>query len=129
MGYLKKSLEGISQIIRVTRTPLSIVAIVIIVIAGLFALVLFAPIPDIAKYVALGLLLACLMGVWFQFWNKAKHEPLTATEEYYIQELKLKYSGSVDERQLPEDVNIEPRRHGRKTEKIERLSDESDSEK
>ena len=130
LGYLKKSLEGISQIVRVTRTPLSIVAIIMTgLMALIFVILVFAPIPDIAKYVGAGVCFALLATAWFQFWNKAKHEPLTATEEYYIQELKLKYSGSVDERQLPEDVNVEPRRHGRKTEEIERLSDESDSEK
>ena len=122
---MKKSLEGISQIIRVTRTPLSIVAIIIIAIAGLFALVLFAPIPNIAKYVALGLLLASLMGVWFQFWNKAKHEPLSATEEYHIQELRLRHLGVTDATRSPEEIELEPKRDVRN---IERLSDESDPE-
>ena len=84
-------------------------AIIIIVIAGLFALVLFAPIPDVAKYVALGLLLACLMGVWFQFWNKAKHEPLSATEEYYIEELRLRHIGADYERSSIEQIESDPR--------------------
>ena len=103
-------------------------AIIILVIGGLFALVLFAPIPDIAKYVALGLLLACLMGVWFQFWNKAKHEPLSATEEYYIEELRLRYHGVTDTTRSSDQIEIEPMRPSRRIEIPERLNDESDSE-
>lgn len=91
---MNQTLEGISKIVRVTRTPLSIIAIGIVTPIVFSAVIfLFAPIPDIAKYIVGGLPWVVVVVVWFQFWSKAKHEPLSASETYYIYELIYKYVG------------------------------------
>ena len=54
---------------------------------------MFASIPDIAKYIVGGLPWIVVVVVWLQFWSKAKDEPLSASEEYYIYELIYKHMG------------------------------------
>ncbi len=91
---MNQTLEGISKIVRVTRTPLSVIAIGIVTpIVFSAAIFIFAPIPDIAKYVVGGLPWIVVVAVWFQFWSKAKDEPLSASETYYIYELMYKHMG------------------------------------
>ena len=79
---MNQPLEGIAKIVRVTRIPLSIVAIMgvaPIVFSGV--IFLFAPIPNIAKYIVGGLPWVIVVIVWVQFWNKARHEPLSASSD------------------------------------------------
>ena len=91
---MNQTLEGISRIVRVTRTPLSVIAIGIVTpIVFSSVIFLFAPIPDIAKYIVGGLPWLVVVVVWFQFWSRAKDEPLSASETYYIYELIYKYVG------------------------------------
>ena len=91
---MNQTLEGISRIVRVTRTPLSVIAIGIVTpIVFSAAIFIFAPIPDTAKYIVGGLPWLVVVAVWFQFWSKAKHEPLSASETYYIYELIYKHVG------------------------------------
>ena len=53
---MNQALEGISKVVRVTRTPLSVIAIGIITPIVFSAVIfVFAPIPDIAKYIVGGL--------------------------------------------------------------------------
>ena len=91
---MNQALEGISKVVRVTRTPLSVIAIGIVTPIVFSAVIfVFAPIPDIAKYIVGGLPWVVVVVVWFQFWSKAKDEPLSASEEYYIYELIYKHMG------------------------------------
>ena len=72
--------------------PLSVVVITILAPIVFSAVIfVFAQIPDIAKYIVGGLPWIAVVVVWFQFWNKVKGEPLSVSEEYYIQELPYKY--------------------------------------
>lgn len=73
--------EGIYRVVRVTRTPLSVVALGIIVPAVFSAVILlFAPIHEVAKYIFGGLPWVLVVVVWLQFWSKAKTEPLSASD-------------------------------------------------
>ena len=106
-GVANQPLEGISKIVRVTRTPLGVVALAIIApIAFSVAIFLFSPLPLIVKCVIGGLPLGFVLLVWLQFWAKAKNEPLAASEEYYIAALRYKHLGRMDSR-LPEDWDFE----------------------
>jgi hypothetical protein len=49
--------------------------------------------------------------VWFQFWSKAKNEPLSASETYHLHELKYRFLG-VDEQQLTADQMDDQTRGG-----------------
>ena len=84
---MNQALEGISKVVRVTRTPLSVIAIGIVTPIVFSAVIfVFAPIPDIAKYIVGGLPWAVVVVVWLQFWSKAKDEPLSASKTYHIYE-------------------------------------------
>ncbi len=103
---MNQTLEGISRIVRVTRTPLSVVAIAIVVpIVFSGVIFLFAPIPNIAKYIVGGLPWVVVVVVWIQFWSKAKDEPLSVSESYYIHELMYKHMGKqqYDQKVGPEE--------------------------
>ena len=70
---MNQALEGVSRIVRVTRTPLSVVAIGIIVPVVFSAIVLlFAQIPTVAKYIFAGGPWLLVLMVWLQFWSKAE---------------------------------------------------------
>lgn len=106
-GVANQPLEGIAKIVRVTRTPLGMVALAFalpLILA--FVALPFAPIPNIAKYVAGGVLTLFALTVWFQFWAKAKTDPLTASEEYQLAALRYKHLG-ITGRRLPEDEDFE----------------------
>ncbi|MCH7801656.1 MAG: hypothetical protein IIC24_08980 [Chloroflexi bacterium] len=103
---MNQSLEGIARIVRVVRTPLSVVALGMLIPATFSGvIILFAPIPDIAKYIIGGLPWIIFLLVWVQFWSKAKNEPLSASETYYLHELKYKFMGD-QEQQLTVDDQI-----------------------
>ena len=107
---MNQTLEGVSRIVRVTRTPLSVVAIAIIVPVVFSAVVLlFADIHPVAKYFFAGLPWAVVLIVWFQFWSKAKTEPLSASEEYHMQELRYKYLGVEEDRVTIDQVEAQRR--------------------
>ena len=67
------------RVVRVTRTPL----LIVVAIAGTGPMVfsgivfLFAPIPDIAKYIVGGLPWVFVLMVWSQFWSKVRSESLS----------------------------------------------------
>ena len=64
----------ITKVVRVMPGVLGVVAVAIITPIASAAVVLFAPIPDIAKYIAAGVMGAFALMVWLQFWAKAKSE-------------------------------------------------------
>ena len=100
-------LEGVAKIVRVTRTPLGMVALAFVTpVVFAATMFLFAPIPLIAKYVIGGLSALFAITVWFQFWAKAKTDPLTASEEYQLAALRYKHLG-ITGRRLPEDEDSE----------------------
>ena len=109
-GVANQPLEGISKIVRVTRTPSGVVALTIALTLILaFGVLPFAPISDIARYVAWGFLALFTLLVWLQFWAKAKTGPLTASEGYYIAELKYRYLGADNARLQAEQDESLPR--------------------
>ena len=72
-------LAEITKVVRVKWTILGVVALAIslpLILA--FGVLPFAPIPDIAKYVAGGFLALFALMVWLQFWAKAKRELFAA---------------------------------------------------
>ena len=72
---MSRVLEGVSGIVRVTRTPLSVVAIALVLPMAFSAvIILFAPLPLIVKCVFGGLPWGFTLLVWIQFWSKAKTE-------------------------------------------------------
>ena len=87
-------------------------------------IVLFAPIPNVAKFIIMGLLWVFVGSVWIQFWMKAKTGPLSASEEYYIEELRLRHLGRDDNRLTVEQSELQLRRPSRE---IQRPQNESDS--
>ena len=107
---MNQTLEGISRIVRVTRTPLSVVAITIvmpIVFSGV--IFLFAPIPNVAKYIVGGLPWVVVVVVWIQFWSKAKDEPLSVSESYYIHQLRYEHMGVPKRSRTVEQMEDETR--------------------
>ena len=126
---MNQVLEGVSRIVRVTRTPLSVVALGIVVPAIFSAVILlFAPIHEVAKYVFGGLPWIVVVLVWLQFWSKAKTEPLSASEEYHIQELRLRHLGRDDSRLTIEQSELQTRGPSREIQQHSRLREESDSQ-
>ena len=85
---------------------------------------LFAPIPDIAKYIVGGLPWLVVVVVWFQFWSRAKHEPLSASETYYIHQLRYRYMGGPPDNLTVEQIEEEIRESNAE---IRRISGERDS--
>lgn len=89
---MNQSLEGVAQVVRVIRSSLGIVALgMVIPVIFSLAIFLFAPIPNIAKYVIGGLPWLLVLLVWLQFWSKAKDEPLPASETYHIEVARYRY--------------------------------------
>lgn len=124
---MNQALEGISRVVRVTRTPLSVVALGIIVPAVFSAVILlFAPIHEVAKYVFGGLPWVVVVLVWLQFWSKAKTEPLSASEEYYIHELAYKHLGVEDSRTTIDQVEVQRKVTGRQAGRLTASDKESD---
>ena len=118
--------EGVSGIVRVTRTPLSVVAIALVLpVAFSVVIFLFAPLPLIAKCVIGGLPWGFALLVWLQFWSKAKTEPLSASEEYYIEELRYRYPGVENIQLSGEQIESRPRTRISQT---NRSDDEGDSQ-
>ena len=126
---MNQVLEGVSRVVRVTRTPLSVVALGIVVPAVFSAVILlFAPIHEVAKYVFGGLPWVVVVLVWLQFWSKAKTEPLSASEEYYIQELKYRYPGAAGSELSIEQIELQPRGQAERFNEFIQDRDESDSQ-
>ena len=122
---MNQTLEGISRIVRVTRTPLSVIAIGIVTpIVFSASIFIFAPIPDTAKYIVGGLPWLVVVAVWFQFWSKAKHEPLSASETYYIHQLRYRHMGGPPDDLTVEQIEEEIRESNAE---IRRISGERDS--
>ena len=75
---MNRVLEGEPAIVRVTRTPLSVVAIALVMpMVFSVVIILFAPLPLIVKCVFGGLPWGFTLLVWIQFWSKAKTEPIS----------------------------------------------------
>lgn len=86
---MTQPLQGVASVVRVIRSSLAIVALALILPLVFSVLIfLFAPLPNLAKYIIGGTPWALVLIVWFQFWSKAKHEPLPASETYYREELR-----------------------------------------
>ena len=102
---MNQVLEGVSRVVRVTRTPLSVVAIALIApIAFSAAIFLFASLPLVVKCVIGCLPFGFVLMVWLQFWAKAKNEPLAASEEYHMAELRYRYLGADNARLSAEQI-------------------------
>jgi len=71
------------------------------------AIFLFAPLPVLAKYIIGGLPWVLFVMVWLQFWSKAKHEPLSASETYYIEELRYRYMGTRENPRTIEEIQAQ----------------------
>ena len=126
---MSRVLEGVSGIVRVTRTPLSIVAIAIVMPMTFSAVIfLFAPLPLVVKCVVGGLPLGFTLLVWIQFWSKAKTEPLSASEEYYIQELRYRYPGVEDSRLSVEQIEALRRIRSAEVSQATQSDDEGESQ-
>ena len=126
---MSRVLEGVSGIVRVTRTPLSVVAIALTLSIAFSAVIfLFASLPLVVKCVVGGLPLGFTLLVWIQFWSKAKTEPLSASEEYYIQELRYRYPGVEDSRLSVEQIESRPRVINTETSQTSQSDDEGESQ-
>ena len=84
--------------------------------------------PLVVKCVVGGLPLGFTLLVWIQFWSKAKTEPLSASEEYYIQELRYRYPGVDDSRQSAEQIESRPRVINTETSQTSQSDDEGESQ-
>ncbi len=123
---MNQALEGISRIVRVTRTPLSVIAIAIVSPIVFSAVIfLFAPISDIAKYIAGGLPWVVVVIVWFQFWSKVKGEPLSVSESYYIHELRYRHMGDPRDDLTVEQIENEARELNVETMQLDKEKDSS----
>ena len=60
-------LRGIAGVVHVVRHTLGVVALVFTLLAVVFMVALFAPIPSTAKYVIGGIVALMVSGVWLQF--------------------------------------------------------------
>lgn len=103
---MNQNLTGMIRAIRYLRSSLSVVALVFVIILVLLIVVIIAPLEPIFKYALTGVLILLGIGVWICFWNKAKTEPLTVTEEYWIATLPYAYGSDEDERQRKEEFEL-----------------------
>jgi len=71
-----------------------------------FVIVLFCPIDPIARYVLIGVLLTLGIVVWRSFWKKAKTEPLTVSEQYWIELLPYQYGSNMLEKTRGEELGL-----------------------
>lgn len=102
------TLRGIASVVRVVRTPLGVIALgLLLPVAFSIVIFLFAPIPDIAKYVVGGLPWVLFIMVWLQFWSKARHEPLSVSETYYIEQLRYNLMGTQENPRTIEEIQAQ----------------------
>lgn len=103
---MNQQLSGIIKAIRFLRSTLAVVALVFILIFLGFVIVLFCPIDPIAKYVLIGVFLILGILVWCSFWKKAKTEPLTVSESYWIALLPYQYGSDILWKTREEELNL-----------------------
>ena len=103
---MEQQLSGIIRAIRFLRSTLAVVALVFILLFLGLMIVLFCPIDPTAKYVLIGVLLFLGVLVWRSFWKKAKTEPLTVSESYWIALLPYKYGSNVLGKTREEELNL-----------------------
>jgi hypothetical protein len=104
----QQSLPGIIRSIRFIRTTLAIVALVLVLLFLALIVVIFCPLDPIPKYVLIAVVIILGIGVWLSFWRKAKKEPLTLSETYWIATLPYIY-GSKQKERTREEENLLPK--------------------
>ena len=103
---MNQQLSGIIKAIRFLRSTLAVVALVFILLFLGFVIALFCPIDPIAKYVLIGVFLILGILVWRSFWKKAKTEPLTVSESYWIALLPYQYGSNILGKTREEELNL-----------------------
>lgn len=103
---MNNNVSGMIRAIRYLRSSLSIVALVFILIAVLIVTILLSPVLEILKYILIGVFIILGVGVWVCFWKKAKTEPLTVSEEYWIAALPYSYGTDKEERLRKDELEL-----------------------
>jgi len=103
---VNQPLSPIIKAIRFLRSTLAVVALVFILLFLAFVIALFCPIDPIARYVLAGAFLILGILVWRSFWKKAKTEPLTVSEQYWIALLPYQYGSNMLEKTREEELGL-----------------------
>ncbi len=101
---MNQQLSGIIKAIRFLRSTLAVVALVFILLFLGFVIILFCPVNPIAKYVLIAVFVFLGILVWCSFWKKAKTEPLTVSESYWIALLPYTYGSNISEKTRAEEL-------------------------
>jgi ABC-type dipeptide/oligopeptide/nickel transport system permease subunit len=103
---MNQQLSGIIKAIRFLRSTLAVVALVFILLFLGFVILLFCPLDPIIKYALIGVFIILGILVWCSFWRKAREEPLTVSETYWIAALPYLYGSDKSTKTREEELEL-----------------------